>query len=884
MKNNLCSLSHVKRTLLGAYILLSGLSAKAQTVATYNYTGAVQSFTAPASGIVTINCKGAKGADGIPGTGGAVAGTGAPGGTVEGTYPVAGGQVLYIFVGGAASGSAGGFNGGGNGDHSSGAGGGASDIRLGDMALGSRILVAGGGGGGGNGGSMASNLSGGNGGVGGGGAGANGTNSTGGFGGIGAIGATGGAAGGGCSFALGTPGGNGVAGQGGAGGTGLAIASSTVYSSGGGGGGGYVAGGGGGAGSAGTYSCTLNETGAGGGGAGGSNYVVSGFTSTTNTLGTGPSGNGVVVITFTAVDPITGTLTVCAGSTTSLSNATTGGTWSSSDVAKATINSSGVVSGIAAGTATISYLTPGGATATGIVTVNPLAISTGTYTAVSCYGGSNGRASVSYSGGTSPYTFSWAPSGGTASLTTGRAAGSYTCTITDGNSCVTTQTVTVTQPSALSAVGSYTNVLCNGGNNGRASVSVSGGTPSYFYSWAPSGGTGATATGLTAGNYTVTVTDNNSCTGTQTVTVTQPSAISPVGSYTNVACNGGSTGAAEVSVSGGTPAYTYSWTPAGGSAASMTGRPAGAYTCTITDANACVKTMTVTLTQPTAVGTSTAVTNVACNGGSNGVAAITASGGAGGYSYLWAPGGAATSAITGRPAGVYTATVTDANGCTATRTATITQPPAISGTTVVTNATCGSNDGAIDLTVSGGAGGYTYSWNGGATTQDRTGLAAGTHTVVITDANSCTFTLTPTVGGNPITGTTVVTDVSCYGGNNGSIDLTPTGGTAPYTYNWVGGATTQDRTALAAGTYTVSIMDAGSCTGTVTATVGQPAAALSSTGSYTATSLQWWQQWPRIGQCQRRYYTLYLFMGPKRWHSISCHRSGGRQLHLYYHR
>ncbi|WP_312344449.1 T9SS type A sorting domain-containing protein, partial [Chryseobacterium binzhouense] len=133
--------------------------------------------------------------------------------------------------------------------------------------------------------------------------------------------------------------------------------------------------------------------------------------------------------------------------------------------------------------------------------------------------------SITVSGGTAPYTYSWSPTGGTAATATGLSAGTYTVTVTDANSCTTTRTVTITQPTALSATISQTNVSCNGGSNGSASITVSGGTAPYTYSWSPTGGTAATATGLSAGTYTVTVTDANSCTTTRTVTITQSAAV-----------------------------------------------------------------------------------------------------------------------------------------------------------------------------------------------------------------------------------------------------------------------------------------------------------------------------------------------------------------------
>ncbi|MQP53770.1 SprB repeat-containing protein, partial [Flavobacterium sp. LMO9] len=155
-------------------------------------------------------------------------------------------------------------------------------------------------------------------------------------------------------------------------------------------------------------------------------------------------------------------------------------------------------------------------------------------------------------------TYSWAPSGGTAATASGLSAGTYTVTVTDANSCTATQSFTITEPTALVATpASQTNVSCNSGSNGSATVSVSGGTAGYTYSWAPSGGTAATASGLSAGNYTVTVTDANSCTATQSFTITEPTAlVATPASQTNVSCNSGSNGSATVSVSGGTAGYT----------------------------------------------------------------------------------------------------------------------------------------------------------------------------------------------------------------------------------------------------------------------------------------------------------------------------------------
>jgi hypothetical protein len=384
----------------------------------------------------------------------------------------------------------------------------------------------------------------------------------------------------------------------------------------------------------------------------------------------------------------------------------------------------------------------------------------------------------------------------------------------------------------ITATTSQTNVSCNGSSNGTATVVPAGGIAPYTYSWSPSGGTGATASGLAAGNYTVTITDNISCQTTKTVTITQPTAITATTSQTNVSCNGGTNGAINLTPAGGTAPYTFNW-GGGITTEDRTGLPAGTYTVIITDANGCTATVNATVTQPaTAVSGTTVVTNISCFGGSNGAINLTPAGGTAPYTFNWG-GGITTEDRTGLPAGTYTVIITDANGCTATVNATVGQPAsAVSGTTVIFNTSCfGGSNGAINLTPAGGTAPYTFNWGGGITTEDRTGLPAGTYTVIITDANGCTATVNATVGqpATAVSGTTVIFNTSCFGGSNGAINLTPAGGTAPYTFNWGGGITTEDRTGLTAGTYTVNITDANGCTATVNATVGQPASAVSGT-------------------------------------------------------
>jgi gliding motility-associated-like protein len=459
-------------------------------------------------------------------------------------------------------------------------------------------------------------------------------------------------------------------------------------------------------------------------------------------------------------------------------------------------------------------------------------------TNITCNGACTGTASVTASGGTSPYTYNWLPSGGTGSSAINLCAGTYTCTITDAASGTTTASFNITQPTAVTATQSQVNLSCNAVCNGSASVVASGGVPGYTYSWAPSGGNAATATGRCAGNYTCTITDANGCPITKTFTITQPNAISASASSTPSGCSS-STGTATATASGGTGTLTYSWAPSGGNAATANNLAAGNYTCTITDANGCTQTASTTVT--TTSGPSATLqsqTNVSCNGGNNGTATVNVTGGNPGYTYSWSPSGGSSSTGTGFSSGNYTCTITDASGCVTTQSVAITQPTAISASANSTAAGCTVNNGTATTTASGGTGTLTYSWApSGGNAATASGLAAGTYTCTITDANGCTTTANTTVATSASPSATLQsqTDVLCNGGNSGTATVNASGGTPGYTYAWSpAGGTTPTGTGLSAGNYTCTITDANGCTTTQAATITEPTA-ISSSAAATPT-------------------------------------------------
>ncbi len=485
---------------------------------------------------------------------------------------------------------------------------------------------------------------------------------------------------------------------------------------------------------------------------------------------------------------------------------------------------------IPSGTYTVTITDANGCTTTsgGTITQPAAALAAGTVvTNVLCYGNPTGGINLTVTGGTLPYIYLWSNGAVTEDLIN-IPAGIYNVTITDANGCTTTSTGTVTQPSAaLAATAAVTDVLCNGNSTGTVNLTVMGGTSPYAFLWS-NGATSEDLTAVEAGSYSVTVTDANNCTTTAVAVITEPEVLSATAGLTHVLCFGESTGGINLVVTGGVEPYTFLWSN-GASSEDLTDIPSGTYTVTITDANGCTTTSGGTITQPAAaLAAGTVVTNVLCYGNPTGGINLTVTGGTLPYIYLWS-NGAVTEDLINIPAGIYNVTITDANGCTTTSTGTVTQPSAaLAATAAVTDVLCnGNSTGTVNLTVTGGTSPYTYLWSNGAITEDLTDVPAGTYSVTVTDAGSCTTTSSATVSEpEPFTGTVLITSVACFGESNGSVNLTVAGGTSPYTFIWSNGEVTEDISDLLSGLYSVTVKDANDCEITVTATVTQPVSAL----------------------------------------------------------
>ena len=494
---------------------------------------------------------------------------------------------------------------------------------------------------------------------------------------------------------------------------------------------------------------------------------------------------------------------------------------------------SGTFSSLAAGSYTITIKDANNCTTTqAVVITSPsaaLSASISAQTDVLCYGNATGSVSVVGANGTSPYQYkigsgAYQSSGTFSSLT----AGAYTVTVQDANGCTTTQAVTISQPiAALSAsISSQTNVLCYGNSTGSVTVVGANGTSPYQYkigsgSYQVSG----TFSSLSAGSYTVTIKDVNNCVTTQAVNITQPTLplASSITAQTNIICYSGTGGSVTVAGVDGTSPYQYKL-DAGSYQASgtFTSLVSGSYTVTVKDANNCTTTQAVTITGPSsAVNNSIASqTNVICYGAATGIVTVVGSGGTGPiYAYKIGNGiFQASGTFGGLTAGNYTITIEDENNCTTTQAVTITQPASAVSASISsqTNVTCyGLTNGSVTVVGSGGTAPYQYKFNNGSYQSSGTysSLAPGTYTITVKDANDCITNkiVTITQPAAAISASCSSVNSSAYGVADGSASVTPSGGTAPYTYLWSNGATTSTATGLVSGTYTVTITDANGC-------------------------------------------------------------------------
>lgn len=455
-----------------------------------------------------------------------------------------------------------------------------------------------------------------------------------------------------------------------------------------------------------------------------------------------------------------------------------------------------------------------------VVAINSLALSASS-TDATC-GNTDGSIDLTITG-QAPYTIDWSDDAldGTEDPT-GLGAGLYTVTVTDADGCSATTSASVNSGNAPTLAEVHVDETCGDGN-GSITVSITDGA-SASISWSGNAPTptntptSTVITGLSAGTYSVTVTNTVamlSCSAFLSVTIENSEGPSLSFTQVNESC-GNANGSIDLSVSGGLPPYSYDWSDDGlDGTEDPAGLANGTYDVTVTDANLCTVVEQIMISNAAAPTLSASTIDETC-GNSNGSIDLTVMGGTMPFTYAWS-NGLTTEDINALGAGSYTVTVTDANGCTVQTTETINAIDGPSLAVSVTNASdCSSTDGAVDLTISGGTATFSYNWSNGSTSEDLAAVEAGTYTVTVTDGNSCMATITAIVTNDtdPVLSVVVTDPMGC--GETGSVDLTVSGGIAPYTFDWSNDGLgeiddEEDISGLSSGIYTVVVIGADGC-------------------------------------------------------------------------
>ena len=443
-----------------------------------------------------------------------------------------------------------------------------------------------------------------------------------------------------------------------------------------------------------------------------------------------------------------------------------------------------------------------------------------TKTNVDCFGANNGTATVNISGGIPSYTINWSTTANTPTIN-GLTAGTYFVTVTDFNGCTKVDSAVIAAPTQqLQVFMSQINLSCNGANDGQAFTTVQGGGAPYTYQWT-NGATSANVGNLSIGITGVAVTDAFGCTVSGTVNITQPFTLNTTSQFvSDASCFGGNDAAAVTVPSGGTTPYTYLWDN-GQTAAFADSLTAGSHTVTVTDVNGCTAVSApVTVGEAPELLVTTVDSVVSCNGFNDGAVVAYPSGGTGPYTYYWNshPFADTLQVSADLFVGIYKVTVTDANGCTVVGRDTVVSPAPITAVTNSTMSSCNNdftNDGAADITVFGGNGGYAYTWNNGDSTAMIDSVVTGWYYVTVTDTVGCIYNDSVFVAAPPsiVIADTSITLVSCYGGSDGTASIVPVGGTPPYDYEWLTAPTQTAPTAtgLSVGWYSVVVNDANGC-------------------------------------------------------------------------
>lgn len=434
-------------------------------------------------------------------------------------------------------------------------------------------------------------------------------------------------------------------------------------------------------------------------------------------------------------------------------------------------------------------------------------------TDVICNGDSNGLINATVTGGTEPYTYQWS-TGSSASDIDFLKPGNYNLRVTDGNGCHAYGSAIVEEPNPIEISTVYTNVTDSLLVDGSVEVTVTGGTGLYTYSWL-NGETTNAINNLSAGNYEVTVTDQNLCEATKYLTIQPDTCYSVQASLSknNASCN--ADGSIVANITGGALPYTYLWSN-GAITDSISGLNGGIYSVEIRDSLGCLHTETIEIFESAhPLSLSTQSTEISAANATDGQAMVAVEGGTSPYTYSWSQAGSSP-VLNNLSAGSYTVTVTDAAGCSADASVNVGDINC-TNMSISLNKENGKCDGAVKAyilsEIEGAEAPLSYSWNNNATTAYLQDVSAGSYTVTVTDARGCSKNKSINVNeGSNFSVSVSGVDLSSYNSNDGFADLNTNGGNAPYSYQWSNGATGTSINNLLPGVYEVLVTDKNGCT------------------------------------------------------------------------
>ncbi|MCB0690254.1 MAG: T9SS type A sorting domain-containing protein [Saprospiraceae bacterium] len=376
----------------------------------------------------------------------------------------------------------------------------------------------------------------------------------------------------------------------------------------------------------------------------------------------------------------------------------------------------------------------------------------------------------------------------------------------------TTTTMEITPDPLSLTFNDISETTCYESPDGSATVVVSGGTPPYNYLW-ENGETTATATNLSQGFQTVTITDQGGMSESDFVEITGPDLlVGFISMLTNPTCSGNNDGYVFIEALGGTPNYEFNWSN-GAYGNELNNLPPGFYSVTVNDVNNCEANLDFEIFDPpTMVINQVSITNVSCGGYMDGSINLEVSGGIGNLSYYWSNGDIGN-AITNLSGGTYNVTIEDENACQIIETFSLSEPSVINVVANLTDNLCvGDSIGSIKLNLSGGMAPYSIQWSNGQTSESLNQLIAGIYSCTISDQNGCNNNQVYTIlEGDSININSIKQDVSCFNGEDGSINLNIIGGAAPYDILWSNGDTSENIINLTSGKYYVSIYDNYQC-------------------------------------------------------------------------